>query len=366
MTERAPQRRRRWCAFAFGALLSVSCVRHEDAPKAAKGEGCACRGHAAAVDAAHLCGAWKDSVVLDEARSHVTFPELDPRSCFVRVRYAEDGTLKADATPAACAFPAEGDAAVRATQIARYESIANGDSKSLPFDLACKLPVAERTLAARVNATTLRAVGGSAIDTQSEPKYPYAAIATFGYGARVQIESGLSAWRPGDACKALTPAQMQALGPNVVRAGHAAAAYHAHVAPVVIVSGGAVHSPLYEAYLLDYLLTCKFGVPADAVLLDPCADHTHTNVRNTGGLVVALGGRTAYVVTDGLQAGYLQEWTLFDLIGGSIDQRSLRDFGYLLGSFRQASVGTRYGFWLTPYRFWAEPKDGLGGLTCDR
>jgi hypothetical protein len=117
--------------------------------------------------------------------------------------------------------------------------------------------------------------------------------------------------------------------------------------------------------MLEWLLSCRLGVPATAVLLDPCADHTHTNLRNTGALVRALGGRTAYLLTDdGLQSGYLEEWTSFDLIGGSIDQRSLRDFGHLLGSWRRASVGMSAGFWYTPYRFWAEPEDGLGSFTC--
>jgi hypothetical protein len=35
-----------------------------------------------------------------------------------------------------------------------------------------------------------------------------------------------------------------------------------------------------------------------------------------------------------------------------------------MGSWRQASIGIDAGFWFTPYRFWAEPKDGLGGMTC--
>jgi hypothetical protein len=126
-----------------------------------------------------------------------------------------------------------------------------------------------------------------------------------------------------------------------------------------------VHAPLVEAFMLDYLLTCRLGVPATAVLVDPCADHTHTNIRNTGSLVRALGGRTALLVTDdGLQSGYLEEWTSFDLIGGSIDQRSLRDFKYLLGSWRHATPGMKAGFWYTPYRFWAEPEGGLGDFTC--
>jgi hypothetical protein len=51
-------------------------------------------------------------------------------------------------------------------------------------------------------------------------------------------------------------------------------------------------------------------------------------------------------------------------VGGSVDQRALREFGYLLGSWRRAGVGMPAGFWYTPYRFWAEPESGLGGLTC--
>jgi hypothetical protein len=180
-------------------------------------------------------------------------------------------------------------------------------------------------------------------------------------------KSALVDWRPGQACPALSKREMSLFSLNIVRAGRAAEAQLAGVAPVMTVSGAAVHSPLTEAFLLYYLATCRFGVREDAVLLDPCADHTHTNLRNTGGLVADLGGRTAYLVTDdGLQAAYLQEWTTFDLIGGSIDQRSLRDWGYILGSWRQASTGMDAGFWFTPYRFWAEQRPGLGAFRCSK
>ena len=78
-----------------------------------------------------------------------------------------------------------------------------------------------------------------------------------------------------------------------------------------------------------------------------------------------MGARAAYLLTDdGIQASYFQDWTAFELIFGSIDQRSLRDWGYVIGSWRQASIGTAQGFWLTPYRFWAEPREGLGSVTC--
>jgi hypothetical protein len=245
----------------------------------------------------------------------------------------------------------------------RYERIAAGAAdEALPADLACALPDDVRRAAAANNARTLRALRRK---LAGKAPYPYAAVSTFGFGWRAQNDSVLVPFRPGDACPTLGKPDMVLLDVNITRAGRAAEAWIAGVAPVVTVSGGAVHAKLVEAFALDYLLTCRFGVPRDAVLLDPCADHTHTNVRNTGSLLRELGGRTAYVVTDdGLQAGYLEEWTSFDLVGGSLDQRALRDFGYLLGSWRRASVGMPAGFWYTPYRFWAEPESGLGALTC--
>ena len=106
-------------------------------------------------------------------------------------------------------------------------------------------------------------------------------------------------------------------------------------------------------------------MPADRIIVEPCADHTHTNLRNSARWVAAMGGRAAYLLTDdGLQSKYFQDWSGFELILGSVDQRSLRDWGYVIGSWRQASIGTAQGFWFTPYRFWAEPRDGLGSVTC--
>jgi hypothetical protein len=323
-----------------------------------------------AFNAALACQDWRLAAGPDDdaATSHVSFPELSPSGCFVQVRHDGD-RIQADPTPPGCGYPG-GTASIERlrAEADRYERIASGASlaspPALPLDLACPLPAEARAAAARVNARTLRALARRLARGRT---YPYAAVSTFGFGRGAQGETRLVPWRPGDACPSLDKADMDRLDVNVVRAGRAAAAHLAGVAPVVTVSGGAVHSPLYEAFALDYLLTCRFGVREDAVLLDPCADHTHTNIRNTGGLVIALGGRRAYIVTDdGLQGSYLQDWNAFHLIGGSIDQRSLRDFGYLLGSFRKASVGIEAGFWFTPYRFWASPDPGLGSFSCVR
>lgn len=357
-------------ALATVLLALAGCFAHADAPPSKRaGPAGALGGHAPrGFDPAVACGRWGDAVGAEDpaAATHVGFAELSPTACHVRVRYDERGAPSADPIPPGCGYPEDEPAA--ATELARwaevYARVAAGrpSTEPLPMPIACALPDDVRRAAAGVNARTLRSV---ARRLATGRRFPYAAASTLGFGHAVQGGSALVPWRPDDPCPALSKSEMDLFSVNIVRAGRAAAAQLAGIAPVMTASGGAVHSPLYEAFMMHYLATCRFGVRRDAVLLDPCADHTHTNLKNTGALVVELGGRTAYVVTDdGIQAAYLQEWTFFDVLGGSIDQRALRDFGYLLGSWRQASVGIDAGFWFTPYRFWASPRGELGSFTC--
>jgi len=345
----------------LAVLLSSGCYVHDprpgSTPKDAR-SGIAPQG----LDATRICGAWGAAVGTGDrfARGHVSYPDLDPLGCYVPVRY-EDGPMPTvGAIPAGCGYVPGDAAAALVHEAERYERIAAGDGAELPVELACALAPEARNAAALVNARTLRSLAART-DART---YAYAAVATFGYGRPSHGKTPVAHWLPGDACPADKDVDLSLFGVNVERAGRAALAFAGGVAPVVTFSGGAIHSAQTEAFLLDYIATCRLSVPQDRVLLDPCADHTHTNMRNTGRLVVALAARTAYLVTDdGLQSGYLQEWTAFDLIGGSIDQRSLRDWGYLAGSWRQASEGMRSGFWFTPYRFWADPT--LRTLTCD-
>ena len=344
---------------ASALLVATGCVVHARVPAARPSDA---RGGIAppGFDAVRACGAWRNVVSADRfALSHSSFPETDPgRSCYVRVRY-DDESATPDPIPPGCGYRARDERATLAAEADRYERIARGEPVAeVPLELACTLPEGARRAAAAANAATLRWLEK---DSRDEP-YAYATIEAFGYGRLAHGDTKLDVWLPGEACPR-EPIDLHLFGVNVARAGRAALALEGGVAPVVVFSGGAVHSPLVEAFLLDYVATCRMGVPADRVLLDPCANHTHTNVRNSARLLEALGGRTSYVVTDdGIQAQYLQEWTAFNLVGGSIDQRSLRDWGYLLGSWRQASVGIAAGFWFTPYRFWADEK--FGGFSC--
>ena len=314
-------------------------------------------GHApASFDASLACKDWRAAAHGDSASlSHASFPELDRKdSCFVDVRYVGE-TATPDATPAGCGYASRDHRAALEAEAARYDDIAREDRHvAMPLELACNLSDDVRRAAAANNARTLRA------SMDDDRVYPYATIETFGFGHYTHQGTALDAWKPGDACPRI---DMRRFGVNVDRATRASLAWAGRVAPFVVVSGGAIHSRLVEAFLLDYIATCRIGVPRDRVLLDPCANHTHTNVRNAGRLLRATGGRTAYIVTDdSLQAVYLQEHTVFDAVGGSIDQRSLRDFKQIFGSWRQASDGIDAGFWYTPYRFWADTR--LRDLVC--
>lgn len=79
------------------------------------------------------------------------------------------------------------------------------------------------------------------------------------------------------------------------------------VAPFVIVSGGAVHGPANEAVLMREALLAR-GVAADRVLLEPCARHTTTNLRNAARLMLAHGLRTAYVVAPDAAYASPSDW----------------------------------------------------------
>jgi hypothetical protein len=316
-----------------------------------------------------LCEGWISNVVArDEyAITHISFPETNVQdACFVRVRHRGDDYAEAlEKPPRGCAFP-EPDVRVRlAALAAELDSVAANPQRSNRF-FDCTLADADKRAAAAHDARVLRRLA-------REPEsYPYAAVIVPGHGLEAQGSCALSPFRPGSGCIALPPADHDALGGMMPRTRRAAALLHGQVAPIAIVSGGAVHSSLNESFAMLHLLSCARSdigsfeaIPADRVLVEPCADHTHTNLRNSARWLAALGARAAYLITDDfLQAKYFQDESGFEFLGGSIDQRSLRDFGYLVGSWRQASIGLDSGFWFTPYRFWAEPRDGLGTLAC--
>jgi hypothetical protein len=307
-----------------------------------------------------MCESWRGVVGARDpwALTHVSYPETDDiDACFTRVTY--DGRdAHPGATPRGCGFPDDAARARLEALAARLDALAEDGPASRTL-FPCTLSPAERDAARRQNALALRALArGRDVD-------PYAAVIVPGHGLREQAKTSIADFLPGEPCRALADGDLGRLGAMPVRSARAADALRGGVAPLAIVSGGAVHSRMIEAFALMHLLQCREGIAPERILVEPCAEHTHTNLRNGARWIHEMGGRAAYLVTDdGIQSKYFQDWSGFELILGSVDQRSLRDWGYVVGSWRQASVGMESGFWFTPYRFWAEPRGELGSATC--
>ena len=348
-------------AAALGLLL-VSCGYHEPVPLDRAHD--ARFGYLGAGDALPpkhaLCTKWASTVAERDphANKHLSYPEANVQNaCFTAVVHA-GRDVSVGYPPAGCGYPS--DAARRQLLLLadQLTALAGGDSPAAAL-FPCALPREHLTAAALQNARVLRALANEA------RTYPYAAVIVPGHGTAAQDETAIAGQLPSEECRTLHDGDLERLGAMPARAALGADALRGGVAPIAIVSGGAIHSHVVEAFALKHLLECREHIDGSRILLEPCAEHTHTNLRNSGRWVEAIGARAAYLVTDpGIQAEYFQDWSGFDLIFGSIDQRSLRDWGYLIGSWRQASVGANVGFWFTPYRFWAEPRDGLGSLTC--
>ncbi len=92
----------------------------------------------------------------------------------------------------------------------------------------------------------------------------------------------------------------------------AAKRYREGKAPVIIVSGGYVHpaqTPYAEAVEMKRALVKDFGVPEEAVVIDPHARHTTTNLRNAARLIYRYGvpfDKTALITTDPGQSAYIE------------------------------------------------------------
>jgi hypothetical protein len=92
----------------------------------------------------------------------------------------------------------------------------------------------------------------------------------------------------------------------------AARRYEQGLAPFLIVSGGHVHpnkTPYAEAIEMKRELMMRYGVPENAIVVDPHARHTTTNLRNGVRLIHAMGAPAAgtlLVTTSRDQSFYVQ------------------------------------------------------------
>ena len=122
--------------------------------------------------------------------------------------------------------------------------------------------------------------------------YPYTAIVVPGAG------SDRTTWN-------LSPS-------GRLRCEIAARRYHEKKAPLILVSGGYVHpnqTPYAEAMEMKRVLLSEFSVPEEAILVDPHARHTTTNLRNAARILYRYGvpfDRKAVISTDNSQSSYIE------------------------------------------------------------
>jgi hypothetical protein len=111
------------------------------------------------------------------------------------------------------------------------------------------------------------------------------------------------------------------------RVALAAEAYHAGKAPLILLSGGYVHpaqTRFAEAIEMKKVLLAEYHVPEAAVLVDPHARHTTTNMRNAAREIYRYHipmNKPALVVTDAVQMDYIA--------GQPFADRCLKELGYL-------------------------------------
>ena len=140
-------------------------------------------------------------------------------------------------------------------------------------------------------------------------------------------------YTPDDATKPLGTVHPIA----AARLDHAVELYRNGASNLILVSGGNVHpahTPHNEALTMKaYLL--ERGLSESAVVVEPCARHSTTNLRNAGRFMLKFHLRTALVVTSVDQAFYFANGRL-----SSFEIRSRAELGYMVGSLKNHTANT--------------------------
>jgi hypothetical protein len=147
----------------------------------------------------------------------------------------------------------------------------------------------------------------AAIATTHWPSFPYTVIVVPGAGGK-------------DAVTPLSPAARK-------RCILAAEAFKNDKAPFLLLSGGYVHpaqTRFSEAIEMKRALIADYHIPASAILVDPHARHTTTNMRNAAREIFRYGipfDRPALMVSDAGQTRYIA--------APGFAERCLRELGYV-------------------------------------
>lgn len=146
---------------------------------------------------------------------------------------------------------------------------------SLPLEVALRyLDINNRYEAADFEPLekTINAVSSAAVRSTKWKNYPYSAILVPGSGPQAHGE------KISPKCR--------------VRCAHAAELYLQGVAPFIILSGGRAHpamTEISEAEEMKRYMMDNYGIPEKALIAEPHARHTTTNIRNAVRIMLRCG-----------------------------------------------------------------------------
>lgn len=127
--------------------------------------------------------------------------------------------------------------------------------------------------------------------------------------------------------------------------------------PFIIVSGGRAHpraTRFTEAEEMRAALIERYGIPADAIVIEPYARHTTTNMRNATRLVMAMAGpldKDMLIICNPRQSAMIEN-SLFE-------QRNIDELGYLPGKVGRRISPTELEYRPSPLSARIDPRDPL-------
>lgn len=127
--------------------------------------------------------------------------------------------------------------------------------------------------------------------------------------------------------------------------------------PFIILTGGRAHpraTPFAEAVEMREALIGRYGIPADAIVIEPYARHTTTNLRNAARLLAALGApatKAALIVCNPVQSAYIES--------AAFAQRNQKELGYQPGRTGERLAPTEIEFYASARSARVDPRDPL-------
>ncbi len=126
---------------------------------------------------------------------------------------------------------------------------------------------------------------------------------------------------------------------------------------LIIVTGGRAHpraTRFTEAEQMRAALIERYGIPADAIVIEPYARHTTTNLRNATRLLATLGApldKDALIVCNPGQSE--------TIAGAAFAQRNLTELGYVPGQVGERLSPNELKFRPSPLSLRVDPRDPL-------